>query len=761
MDEDLDFDSILAELDMDEIVKDKDSEMQLEESKKPNNNVNKDGPVVSSSLEEELKAMKARVAELELQAMKARVAELERQLGSQQQEQKTTAKNKVLTDVDLFNNASITEPSAIEQNLETKLNSSKEKALKLSLFGEDSSDEETEKYPLESKGLNDYGKFVKSRLSDSIKTSPKKCVQVEQKSTKPTNKSDANFEKEFYSGLRIINPLVSSAMMKEKMEGRRLIRISQIQNFLRGGDIDGDWVTIGVIISKSDPKTSSKGKTFSIWRMSDLRDCSKVVSFFLFGNVHKTHWKIPIGSVVGILNAGPMSNKDNASSKYADELSFVIDHQDKAMILGRSRDFGTCLGRKKDGGKCSAVVNKDVCDFCPFHIQSAYKKMSLKRTDLNVSYSGPEPKSLKKKLLQNQEIFYGGQSFTSSPLVKTKKGLNLESLRLQRDAKNMQNEFKQIKIKGKHLTQSELNVVSGISSQSEPFGEMMSAPTAGSRNLMKHILCDKPSTQSANFKSVTASDLLKIHKSEFEAKNNIPRLSSAVSIPLEFFPKKLPRMTRVEVAKLRASQIVKNKGTIRKADPNAIKKVISPNFMEKVKDNLDEKSSENTDLVENQPAKRICLKNDEFERVLNAKSIHSDSLASEENEKYFNEMETKEKIETQATSITQLACKVVSCKQCNYTAFSASELCKSENHPLKFHSAMKRFFSCKSCKRRIVSINKFPTAPCANCGEKSFEKTGMKRERTGPKLANEQLSIRGDETKFLNSLNTKGLNINV
>ena len=42
------------------------------------------------------------------------------------------------------------------------------------------------------------------------------------------------------------------------MEGRRMVMISQIPTKIKGkNDVDGDWVTIGVIVQKLPPKTSS------------------------------------------------------------------------------------------------------------------------------------------------------------------------------------------------------------------------------------------------------------------------------------------------------------------------------------------------------------------------------------------------------------------------------------------------------------------------------------------------------------------------
>ena len=76
--------------------------------------------------------------------------------------------------------------------------------------------------------------------------------------TRKTTPDDDKVLSEKYSGLRILNPLISSVVMKRRMEGRKMVKISQIPLKIKGkGDIDGDWVTIGVIVQKLPPKKSS------------------------------------------------------------------------------------------------------------------------------------------------------------------------------------------------------------------------------------------------------------------------------------------------------------------------------------------------------------------------------------------------------------------------------------------------------------------------------------------------------------------------
>ena len=57
-----------------------------------------------------------------------------------------------------------------------------------------------------------------------------------------------------------------------------------------------------------------QGTKYSIWRLSDLVNCDRSVSFFLFNTVHRDLWKTTVGSVIGILNASVMQSSDSVSS---------------------------------------------------------------------------------------------------------------------------------------------------------------------------------------------------------------------------------------------------------------------------------------------------------------------------------------------------------------------------------------------------------------------------------------------------------------
>lgn len=58
-------------------------------------------------------------------------------------------------------------------------------------------------------------------------------------------------------GLRMINPLLSSQAIQDRMIGKTPVPVSRIKTHLKSAD-NCDWVVAGVLVSKSQ-KTSQKG----------------------------------------------------------------------------------------------------------------------------------------------------------------------------------------------------------------------------------------------------------------------------------------------------------------------------------------------------------------------------------------------------------------------------------------------------------------------------------------------------------------------
>ena len=89
-----------------------------------------------------------------------------------------------------------------------------------------------------------------------------------------------------------------------------MVRVPNISSRMKGGDIEGDWVTIAVLVDKLPPRDSAKGKKFVVWKLSDLSSQSAIISLFLFGKAFQEHWKTAQGSVVALLNPSFLPDRE-------------------------------------------------------------------------------------------------------------------------------------------------------------------------------------------------------------------------------------------------------------------------------------------------------------------------------------------------------------------------------------------------------------------------------------------------------------------
>ncbi|XP_022197249.1 protein MCM10 homolog [Nilaparvata lugens] len=208
-----------------------------------------------------------------------------------------------------------------------------------------------------------------------------------------------------------------------------------------------------------------------------------------------------------------------------------------------------------------------------------------------------------------------------------------------------------------------------------------------------------------------------------------------------------------ERAKITALNYVKNKGPIKKVDPNEVRDKTAPPKKRSFPDDKEE-SAEKETTQSSLPAR--------FIELMNKTSKHTDLLDKADEEKfnnYFEKMNKKEEMEEKMLSTYKLPCKAVRCLNCKYTWFSASDLCKSEGHRLKVVDATKRFFRCNNCSHRTISLDIIPLVSCANCGGSNWIRAAMMSEKKTMVNLN-QLSIRGGEQKFMNSVECNG-NLNL
>lgn len=238
---------------------------------------------------------------------------------------KPARNNQKLKEIDIFGDTT--------EDLDSEIQHEKNKKSVLHTEDTDSSDDEDNRNP-ENRKYSDDGKKIKILLNDvQSHTKPKNGFygpreRVSWKKTKsPTTLESPKLvtpfsktmqEKKFdvfidpVFGLRIVNPLISSVVLKERMIGRDPVQFNQLSRYIQMGKSNNDWVLAGVIANKSAVRTSQKGNQFLIWTLTDLKDDIKTVSLFLFGSAYQQLWKTQVGLVIGILNPNVLDKKDGS-----------------------------------------------------------------------------------------------------------------------------------------------------------------------------------------------------------------------------------------------------------------------------------------------------------------------------------------------------------------------------------------------------------------------------------------------------------------
>ena len=522
-----------------------------------------------------------------------------------------------------------------------------------------------------------------------------------QKSQNSNPKTNEEINRDVFSGIRLINPLISSQRMKELMNGRKMVKMSLIKSQINKttNDIDGDWVTIGIVIGKVAPKVSKNGKQYSIWKLSDLKT-KNVVSFFLFGDVYAEHWKIPVSSVVGLLNPKIMSDdKYEKKSKYGKNeiCSLTVDNSAKLLLMGTAKDMGYCKAIKNNQEVCGALINLAEEDYCVYHIKTAYKRFSSKRAEIQTTFSNSEPKKF--QMNANNGLFASSFDTESKdmPIIETKK-FNSTQFKDKKD-KELENLSKIVK-----------NPIS-----------------KAARNLSLSVRETKEQKMNNKPPLISAKDVFNSIKRE---KNDLGFTQFCVpTLAKGYKSGQMIDLSSKSDSKLKAIQLLKAK-PLPTEDPNAIKKNKNKRSLEKIISKIDSELQSSGDCEESEEEKRAKkLKNDLIEKALNCKSIHDNEVEIAEmkaQNKYFTSLEKKEKMEEKLSQIYEMECHVISCHVCKYTAHSASELCKKSGHKLVRHKATKRFFKCKNCKNRSFAFNLLlPTKPCSKCGQSSYAKTSI------------------------------------
>ncbi|KAJ3084825.1 hypothetical protein HDU99_001901 [Rhizoclosmatium hyalinum] len=155
------------------------------------------------------------------------------------------------------------------------------------------------------------------------------------------------------------NRLVSNQSFETLLTSRLYIPLPNLTSSLTDADIQGDWVTVAVVLSKSAPRMSQNQQHYVVMRLGDLKS-NTTVNAFLFGRVFEK-WGVSTekggigaGEVIGVLNPKilPVTEKSSV-------MGIDIDDAGKLLHLGTSMDSVQCKFTSKgnDPKPCFTLID--------------------------------------------------------------------------------------------------------------------------------------------------------------------------------------------------------------------------------------------------------------------------------------------------------------------------------------------------------------------------------------------------------------------
>lgn len=153
-------------------------------------------------------------------------------------------------------------------------------------------------------------------------------------------------------------------------------------------DIEGDWVVMGIICSKSEPRDVGQNTGYrkkgaessSKYMVMQITDLKWEIEIFLFGSGFDKFWKVSVGAIVAIMNPGIMKPRIADTGRFSLTLN---DDSDTLLEIGRSRDLAFCKSVKRDGKQCHQWVDKRHTHYCSFHVEAGIKKARVGRAEVN------------------------------------------------------------------------------------------------------------------------------------------------------------------------------------------------------------------------------------------------------------------------------------------------------------------------------------------------------------------------------------------
>lgn len=201
-----------------------------------------------------------------------------------------------------------------------------------------------------------------------------------------------------FSRLHLKTRNMEHSKLTRVLEGKTVFAVPQLLKTVKAPDYDppdmeNDYVVFGVICSKSSPLTPKNARTnqtsgerdadanqtgkFMVIKLTDLK---WEVDLFLFDTGFSAFWKLPLGTVVAVLNPEIMPPRVRDTSKFSLKLA---SSDDTVLEVGTARDLDFCHAVRKDGKDCGQWIDSRKTEVCDFHIELELDKARRGRMEIN------------------------------------------------------------------------------------------------------------------------------------------------------------------------------------------------------------------------------------------------------------------------------------------------------------------------------------------------------------------------------------------
>ncbi|RDL41831.1 Primase zinc finger [Venustampulla echinocandica] len=231
---------------------------------------------------------------------------------------------------------------------------------------------------------------LSSSMSDSrgsLNIPPRKPTPTNAK-TLPSDSGDPEISQfEPFSSMHLSKRIIPHQVLTRTLSGKKSFLLPDILRTVKapdfsGPDIEEDVVIIAVISKKTSPRAhqeNSKNSNRGKYMIMGLTDLKWELDLFLFDSGFDKFWKLPVGTVIAILNPGFMPPPRGKADTGKFSLTLNSD-ADTILEIGSARDLGFCKSIKKDGATCDSWVDKRHTEFCEFHVNLTLQKSNTRHT---------------------------------------------------------------------------------------------------------------------------------------------------------------------------------------------------------------------------------------------------------------------------------------------------------------------------------------------------------------------------------------------